>query len=123
MAQNYDVTLKTLLRDSAGRAVYTATEVSIETWINIELPKVANPRLDMLGQTHDGSLLHLELQIRNDADMAQRMADYALAIYRVYGKFARQIVLFAGEPDLRMETCVISMVKRFWRATTWAIMY
>ncbi len=104
MAQTYDVTLKTLLRDSAGRAVYTATGLSIETWLNIELPKVTNPRLDLLGQTRDGSLLHLELQVRNDADMAQRMAEYALGIYRVYGKFARQIVLYAGEADLRMET-------------------
>jgi hypothetical protein len=59
MAQNYDVTLKTLLRDIAGRAVYTATGLTIESWINIELPKVANPRLDLLGETHDGSLLHL----------------------------------------------------------------
>jgi predicted transposase YdaD len=104
MAQNYDVTLKTLLRDSAGRAVYTATGLSIETWLDTELPKVANPRLDLLGETHDGSLLHLELQIRNDANMAKRMAEYALAIYRIYDKFARQIVLYAGESDLRMAT-------------------
>jgi hypothetical protein len=138
MAQNYDVTLKTLLRDIAGRAVYTATGLTIESWINIELPKVANPRLDLLGETHDGSLLHLELQIRNDADMAGRMAEYALAIYRIHRQFARQIVLYAGETELRMATSlegpgfafrfeVIDLRdldgECYWRATTWAIMY
>jgi hypothetical protein len=104
MAQTYDVTLKTLLRNTAGRAVYTATGLSIETWLDIELPKVANPRLDLLGETHDGSLLHLELQTSNDAEMPRRMAEYALAIFRIYRTFARQIVLYAGEPDLRMAT-------------------
>jgi hypothetical protein len=30
------------------------------------------------------------------------MAEYALGIYRMFGAFARQIVLYAGEPDLWM---------------------
>jgi hypothetical protein len=58
----------------------------------------------LLGETHDGSLLHLELQVSNDAEMPRRMAEYALAIFRIYRKFARQIVLYADEPDLRMAT-------------------
>ncbi len=102
MAQHYDVTLKALLRDSAGRAVHAATGLSIEQWLDVELPKVANPRMDLLGQALDGSLLHLELQVANDPNMPLRMAEYALGIYRIFGVFARQIVLYAGEPDLRM---------------------
>jgi predicted transposase YdaD len=102
VAQHYDVTLKTLLRDSAGRAVHAATGLSIQEWLDIELPKVANPRMDLLGRALDGSLLHLELQVANDPDMPQRMAEYALGIYRIFKIFARQIVLYAGEPDLRM---------------------
>ncbi|WP_180540569.1 DUF4351 domain-containing protein [Nevskia soli] len=104
MAQQYDVTLKMLLQDSDGQAVHLATGLSVAAWLNIELPKIANPRVDLLGQTDDGSLLHLELQVGNDAEMPMRMAEYALAIYRSLGKFARQIVLYAGEPELRMET-------------------
>ncbi len=104
MAQHYDVTLKLLLQEPAGRAIQLATGLSVSTWLNVELPKIANPRVDLLGQTDDGSLLHLELQVGNDVEMPQRMAEYALAIYRNFGKFARQIVLYAGEPELRMET-------------------
>jgi hypothetical protein len=36
--------------------------------------------------------------------MAERMAEYALAIYRIHRQFARQIVLYAGETELRMAT-------------------
>jgi hypothetical protein len=104
MAQHYDVTLKMLLQDSAGQAIQVATGLSVARWLSIELPKIANPRVDLLGETDDGSLLHLELQVGNDAEMPQRMAEYALAIYRKFGKFGRQIVLYAGESELRMET-------------------
>ena len=40
MAQHYDVTLKTLLGDTAGRAVYLATGLSVEKWLSVELPKM-----------------------------------------------------------------------------------
>jgi len=104
MAQDYDVTLKLMLRDPFERAVNAATGLSIERWLDVELPQIRNPRMDLLGEASDGTLLHLELQVHNDAEMPLRMAEYALGIRRIFGRFARQMVLYAGELDLRMGT-------------------
>ncbi len=62
-----------------------------------------NPRMDLLGEFADGTLLHLELQSGNDSEMPLRMAEYALGVYRRFGQFPRQIVLYVGEPALRMQ--------------------
>jgi predicted transposase YdaD len=62
-----------------------------------------NPRMDLLGEFTDGGLLHLELQSGNDSEMPLRMAEYALGVYRRFNRFPRQIVLYVGEPVLRMQ--------------------
>ena len=59
--------------------------------------------MDLLGEMADGGLLHLELQSRNDAEMPERMAEYALGIYRRFRRFPRQIVLYVGERALGMK--------------------
>ncbi len=100
--REYDATLKMLLRGSAGRTFQELTGVSVEKWLDIELPKVQTLLLDLLGQTADQSLIHLELQSGNDAEMPIRMAEYAFGVYRLFGKFPRQIVLYVGEAPLRM---------------------
>ena len=48
----------------------------VEKWLNVELPKLQNPRADLLGETADGELVHVELQSGNDSTMALRMAEY-----------------------------------------------
>jgi len=99
---DYDVALKLLLQTSGKatmRAVFGAT---VEKWLDVELPQVQNPRMDLLGETADGGLVHLELQSGNEAAMALRMAEYHLRVYRLYGKFPRQVVLYVGEAPLRM---------------------
>jgi hypothetical protein len=53
------------MRDLAGTAV--------AKWLDVELPKVQNPRLDLLGETVDGGLVHVELQSGNDPAMPLRM--------------------------------------------------
>ena len=40
----------------------------------------------------------------NDAAMPLRMAEYCLGVYRLFGQFPRQIVLYVGEAPLRMES-------------------
>ena len=99
----YDITLKVLLRGSAAMAFQALTGGVVERWLDIELPKMQNPRMDLLGELADGTLLHLELQSGNDSAMALRMAEYALGVYRRFDQFPRQIVLYVGEPRLRME--------------------
>jgi hypothetical protein len=60
--------------------------------------------MDLLGETASGQLLHLELQSIHDALMALRMAEYMLHVWRLYGRFPRQIVLYVGDAPLRMVT-------------------
>src|SRR5882672_8869639 len=78
------------------------TGTAIEKWVDVELPKVQNTRVDLLGETDEASLVHLELQSRNDVLMPLRMAEYCLGVFRLFGKFPRQILLYVGEPALKM---------------------
>jgi hypothetical protein len=100
--QEYDVALKLLLQGSAKLTMHELAGTTVEKWLDVELPKVENPRVDLLGEIVDGSLVHLELQSRNEATMPLRMAEYCLRVYRLFGKFPRQILLYVGEAPLRM---------------------
>ena len=101
--QEYDVALKLLLQGSAALTMRELTGTAVAKWLDVELPKVRNLRLDLLGETVDGGLVHVELQSGNDAAMPLRMAEYCLSVFRLFERFPRQIVLYVGEPALRME--------------------
>jgi hypothetical protein len=102
--QEYDVTLKLLMQGRARLTVLALTGGAVEKWLNVELPKVQNQRADLLGETADGSLIHFELQSGNDATMPLRMAEYCLGVFRLFGKFPLQVVLYVGEAPLAMES-------------------
>ena len=102
--QEYDVALKLLLRGSAKLTMRELTGVAVEKWLDAELPKIQNLRLDLLGETADGSLIHLELHSSNEAIVSLRMAEYSLGIFRLFGKFPSQILLYVGEAPLRMDS-------------------
>src|ERR1022692_979046 len=98
--QEYDVALKLLLQGSATLIMRELTGTAVAKWLDVELPKVQNLRLDLLGETVDGGLVHVELQSSNDAAMPLRMAEYCLGVFRLFGRFPRQVVLYVGEPQL-----------------------
>src|SRR3954447_2838561 len=100
--QEYDVALKLLLRGSAKLTMRELAGAAVENWLDVELPKVQNLRVDLLGETADRTLIHLELQSANEATMPLRMAEYCLNIFRLYGKFPHQVLLYVGEAPLRM---------------------
>jgi hypothetical protein len=101
--QEYDVALKLLLRGSAKLTIHELTGAVVESWVDADLPKVQNRRADLLGKTADGSLVHLELQSTNDSRMPLRMAEYCLGIFRLFGTFPHQVLLYVGEEPLRMD--------------------
>src|ERR1035438_8641189 len=104
--QEYDVALKTLLKGSAALTVRALTGTAVAKWLDVELPKVRkvqNLRLDLLGQTAGGQLIHIELQSGNDAAMPFRMIEYCLGIQRLFGQFPRQILLYVGEAPMHMQ--------------------
>jgi hypothetical protein len=102
--QEYDVALKLLLQGPAKLTIRELTGTAIAKWLDVELPKVQNLRLDLLGETVDGQLIHLELQSGNDAIMPLRMIEYCLGVHRLFGRFPRQILLYVGEAPMRMES-------------------
>src|SRR6266446_2060721 len=102
--QEYDVALKLLLQQSAELTIRELTGTTIAKWLNVELPKVQNLRLDLLGEAVDGSLVHVELQSGNDPTMPLRMLEYCAGVYRLFDKFPLQILLYVGEAPLRMDS-------------------
>jgi hypothetical protein len=67
--QEYDIALKLLLQGSAKHTVRELTGGPVEKWLDIELPKVQNTRMDLLGEIAGGELVHLELQSGDEAAM------------------------------------------------------
>jgi len=66
------------------------TGTAVAKWLDVELPKVQNLRLDLLGETIDGGLVHVKLQSGNDSAIPLRMAEYCLGIFRLLGRRANQ---------------------------------
>jgi predicted transposase YdaD len=99
MAQSYDVTFKLLFRKSRGLMSKLLFGDVVE-WPNVELPEVRNPRVDLLAKCADGSYRHVELQLRNEAQLSFRMLDYYVGIRRVLGVHPQQILLYAGRQPL-----------------------
>lgn len=97
----YDTALKTFLR-SGRETLAGVTSVPVARWHNVEMPEVQNRRVDLLGESADGRLVHIELQSTNDPNMAVRMLEYSAAVFRRFGRFAEQVVLYVGEPALKM---------------------
>jgi predicted transposase YdaD len=101
---DYDVALKLLLQTSAHVTLRKLVGTDIVRWLDVELPKVQTRRADLLAETVEGDIVQLELQSTNDASMALRMGEYSFGVLRLFGRFPRQIVLYVGEPPLRMQT-------------------
>jgi hypothetical protein len=101
-----DATLKSLITD-AGEDVlnYLAGTGKVKEWLNVELPRVRNPRIDLLGRLESGELIHVELQSSNDMT-PQRMLEYAIGIWAREEMFPRQLVLYVGNEPMRIENHV-----------------
>jgi len=97
----YDVAFKLILRESADLTLRELAGTAIATWHNVELPET-NARLDLLGESAAGELVHIELQSTNDPTIPRRMAEYYLKIDHRFARFATQVVLYVGQAPLAM---------------------
>jgi hypothetical protein len=73
---------------------------------------VRNLRVDMLGAFEDGELAEIEFQSTNTDDLPIRMGEYLFAIGRIHGRMPRQIVLYVGDPPMRMPNSIAG--EDFW---------
>lgn len=74
----------------------------VETWLNVELPAIQNPRVDMLARAADGCLRHVELESHNSAELPRRVAEYYLGFHRHLKAHIEMVVLYVGKEPLRM---------------------
>jgi len=109
LAHDYDVSLKLLFRRStsgtrAGGLI--AQELfgpgGVAEWVDVEQPKVNNPRADLLARCVDGRLRHVELETRNRPDTGRRAAEYYLGFHRLLNEEVEQVILFASRDELTM---------------------
>ena len=101
--QQYDLSLKSILTRRAVSLFEHLHCREAVRWLNADLPEVKSRRADLLGETADGALIHLELQSTHDPRMSLRMLEYYLAIHSRFSRFPEQLVLYVGEPPLRMQ--------------------
>lgn len=98
-----DTTLKELLMASVNTIPREiGSDGMVARWLNVELPKVRNQKVDLLMELTTGGILHIELQSTNDARMPLRMLEYGISICGQLGTFPRQLVLYVGNDRLRM---------------------
>jgi hypothetical protein len=100
---DWDTTLKLLVTASADRLLPMLGESGqVDRWLNVELPKTQNLRVDLLAELTSGQLVHFELQSRNGRKMPFRMLEYGVVICRREGRYPVQILIYAGNDPLRM---------------------
>jgi predicted transposase YdaD len=85
-------------------AIREIAGTTIARWLSVELPEVRNTRVDLLGETEAGDLVHVELQSTNDSTMPLRMAEYCLRVYRLFGRFPLQVLVYVGDAPVAMKT-------------------
>ena len=102
MAQEFDVSLKSLFRHTSSLWSTMLFGVPVDEWLNVEQPLVSNRRADLLARTADGLLRQLEFQSGHDGQIALRMAEYYLGIWRIHRRHVDQVVLYVGPEPIRM---------------------
>ena len=99
----YDAVLKDLFqRDHPILLDRLTRGVAIRATLNVEFASVEQRRADVIFRMADGSLLQLEFQSSNDSSMVYRMGRYCAVIAEQYRCPIRQVVLYMGEPRMRM---------------------
>jgi hypothetical protein len=58
--------------------------------------------VDLLGESPDGELLHIELQSRNEKNFPLRMGEYSFGVALRHGRLPRQVALYTDAEPLRM---------------------
>ena len=101
---HFDTTLKALFQASRLRLLESLTHAAVREWINVEIPNTRMSKLDLVAWLTDGRLYHLELQSGNDPDMARRMIEYYLLLWRWYGVAPVQQLIYVGRQPLAMPT-------------------
>jgi len=99
----FDRVLKELFQTDRTSLLESITGgVRIKEFLNVEFPKMMERRADLVALLEDGSIFHLEFQSQNDKEIAYREGMYCLLIGQMHKRPVRQVVLYVGQPKMRM---------------------
>jgi hypothetical protein len=110
----YDITLKGLVTARASRfleilAGSSLGEAKLCAVLSGEIPRIPKLYADLVLQTDDDRLLHVEFQSSNDSDMPWRMLEYYQELSALYGKETGrhrpelvQFVVYVGRDTMTM---------------------
>jgi len=102
-ANQYDLILKDLFqRDRPSLLDRLTGGIAIREFLNVELPKVQERRVDLVLLLEDGTVLHIEFQGKNDRAMGYREGIYGLLLAQRRRCRVRQVVLYVGEAKMSM---------------------
>src|SRR5580658_8021936 len=100
---DFDGTLTELFQQDRPTLLGRLTQgVRIREFLNVELAKVQQRRVDLLAALADGTVLHVEFQSTGDSHMAYRMLEYWALVKRRFRRPLRQVVLFVGRGAARI---------------------
>ncbi len=99
-----DITLKDIFEEVPHRLSKILSPAPIKELLPTALPST-ELRVDFLARLEDESILHMEFQSFNDANMPWRMLRYYTAIAEKYKTHnIKQIVVYVGNEKLRMKS-------------------
>ena len=105
----YDSVLKSLLTGSQNSFLKQLIGAERGHWLNVELPRVTQHRVDLLFEvTRTLELVLVELQSFNDPLLPVRMAEYALLVAQIYERFPTLYVLYVGSERLSMASELVT---------------
>ena len=102
--QKMDILLRDLVQQIPEKFVYVLTGHKATRFLDNTFPSVKERRADFVLELDDGSIFHLEFQSQSDKRMHLRMLEYYILLKQRYpDRPIRQMVLFAGDGNPRME--------------------
>jgi hypothetical protein len=114
--QQYDATLKQLFERQARGLLQLLTGSSeVREFLNVEIPQVNVPRLDLLARMADtGRLVNIEFQTTNEEWFLERVGIYYLmSRIRSNGEHVEQMVLYLGKRPLKIQNSLITPTMTF----------
>ncbi|MBF0565316.1 MAG: hypothetical protein HQK89_08740 [Nitrospirae bacterium] len=102
MHQKFDITLKDLLKDIPDKFLKILTGYEEGRFPDVQFPLIHYRQPDLIIETKDGTIIHIEIQSTNDGTMLSRMYIYSAFIYYKFKKLPVQVVLYVGNKPMRM---------------------
>lgn len=100
----YDAVLKDLFeRDRPSLLTELTGGVPIRAFLNVEIPKMIDRRVDSVAQLENGRICHIEFQSQNHRRMPYRQGIYGLLIADKFQTKVEQTVIYTGSAPMRMK--------------------